>query len=269
MADSSASPMTALAGATGRQLLRLPNYLVELTAFLLAALRDWRQGSQLLNRATYSSLVGQVIFGGIDALPAITLLALASGLGIVSQLIVTVQVFGETQDVVKVLTQVVALELGSLLTAIVLIGRSGSAIAVDLGNMKLHREIEGLELLGINVNHFFITPRLLGTTLSQTVLAVYFSVLTVFSGVAVAALFVNAGYFKYLAEIPLAFTPGDLVIFVLKNMIFGLLIGTVACYHGLRVGRSPTEVPQQAQRAVINSLTLIFVLDGLVALVSP
>lgn len=268
MTTQAPSRLHNFSGMVGRQVLRLPNYLIDLTVFLIRALRDWRQASKLLNRATYSSLVGQVIFGGVDALPAITLLSLASGFGIVSQLIITVQVFGETNDVVNVLTQVVALELGSLLTAIILIGRSGSAIAVDLANMKLNKEIEGLELLGINVNHFFITPRLLGTTIAQMALAVYFSIISVVSGVLVTGLFVSEGYFKFLADIPLAFNPYDLLIFLFKNLAFGLLIGTVACYHGLRVKHSVTEVPQQAQRAIVNSLSIIFILDGLIALVS-
>jgi len=253
-------------GMVGRQALRLPHYLLDLTTFILQALRDWRHQSHLINRATYRSLVGQMIFSGVDALPAITLLALASGLSITSQLITTVQVFGTTADVINLLTQIVALEFGSLLTAIILIGRSGSAIAVDLANMKLNKEIEGLELLGVNVNHFFITPRLLGTTIAQLVLAVYFSIISVISGVVVSAMLMGASYMKYLTDLPLAFNPYDLIQFLIKNLIFGLLIGATACYHGLRVECSPTEVPQQSQRAIVNSLTLVFVLDGLIAL---
>jgi len=253
-------------GMLGRQVLRLPHYLLDLTAFILQALHDWRHHSHLFNRATYRSLVGQMIFSGVDALPAITLLGLASGLSITSQLITNVQVFGTTADIINLLTQIVALEFGSLLTAIILIGRSGSAIAVDLANMKLNKEIEGLELLGINVNHFFITPRLLGTTLAQLVLAVYFSIISVISGVVVSAMLMGTSYLKYLTELPLAFDPYDLVQFLIKNLIFGLLIGATASYHGLRVECSPTEVPQQSQRAIVNSLTLVFVLDGLIAL---
>jgi len=253
-------------GMLGRQALRLPHYLLDLTTFIVQALRDWRHQSNLFNRATYRSLVGQMIFSGVDALPAITLLALASGLSITSQLITTVQVFGTTADVINLLTQIVALEFGSLLTAIILIGRSGSAIAVDLANMKLNKEIEGLELLGVNVNHFFVTPRLLGTTIAQLVLAVYFSIISVVSGVAVSAVLMGSSYMRYLTELPLAFNPYDLLQFLIKNLIFGLLIGATASYHGLRVERSPTEVPQQSQRAIVNSLTLIFVLDGLFAL---
>jgi len=210
--------------------------------------------------------VSQMIFTGVDALAPITLLALASGMSITSQLLQNIHVIGSTEDVVSLLSDVVALEFGSLLTAIILIGRSGSAIAVDLGNMKLNREIEGLELLGVNVNHFFVTPRLVGTTLSQLVLAVYFSIISVASGIAFNAVTVSTGYWKYLAQVPLAFDPYDLILFLVKNLMFGLIIGATACFHALRVQCSVTEVPQQTQRAIVNSLSMIFILDGMLAL---
>jgi phospholipid/cholesterol/gamma-HCH transport system permease protein len=82
----------------------------------------------------------------------------------------------------------------------------------------------------------------------------------------VTAMLGGSSYLKYLTEIPLAFDPYDLLLFLLKNLFFGLIIGATACFHGLRVELSTTEVPQQTQRAIVNSLTLIFVLDGLFAL---
>ena len=252
----------------GRQVLRLPRYILELTLFTLQALREWREHTSLRNRATYSSVVSQVIFSGIDAMPPIILLALASGVSITSMLLKNVQVFGSTEDIVTILTEVVALELGSLLTAIILIGRSGSAIAVDLGHMKLNREVEGLELLGINLNHFFITPRLVGTSVSQLVLAIFFSTLSVVSAIAFNATIYSTGYWKYLAEMPLAFDPFHLLLFVVKNLLFGLIIGATACYHALRVENSVTEIPQQSQRAIVNSLSMIFILDGLIAVIT-
>lgn len=250
----------------GRQALRLPRYLLELTLFALRALREWREHSRLRNRATYSSLVSQIIFTGIDALPPIILLALASGVSITSMLLKNVQIFGSTTDIVNILSEVVALEMGCLLTAVILVGRSGSAITIDLASMKLNREIEGLELLGINVNHFFITPRLLGTTVSQLVLAIFFSSLSVVSAIVFNATLYSSSYWGYLGEIPLAFNPADLLLFVLKNLLFGLIIGVTACYHGLQVQHSVTEVPQQSQRAIVNSLSIIFLLDGLFAM---
>lgn len=268
MAEQRNSKLNLVSGMVGRQALRLPLYVLDLTLFTLQALREWREHSNLRNRATYSSLVSQMIFTGIDALPPIILLSLASGVSITSMLLTNVQVFGSTTDIVNILADVVALELGSLLTAVILVGRSGSAIAIDLGNMKLNREVEGLELLGINVNHFFVTPRLLGTTVSQLVLAIFFSSLSVISAIAFNASLYSTSYWKYLGEIPLAFDPADLMLFVVKNLIFGLIIGVAACYHALRVQNSVTEIPQQSQRAIVNSLSMIFLLDGLFAIVT-
>ncbi len=267
-APSPSSRLQTFTGMLGRQALRLPVYVLDLTLFTLQALREWREQSSLRNRATYASFVSQMIFTGIDALPPIFLLAVASGVSITSMLLNNVQVFGSTADIVSILTEVVALELGSLLTAVILVGRSGSAIAIDLGNMKLNREVEGLGLLGINVNHLLITPRLIGTSISQLVLAIFFSSLSVFSAIAFNASVYSASYWKYLSEIPLAFDPADLLLFVIKNLAFGLIIGVTACYHGLRVQHSVTEIPQQSQRAIVNSLSIIFILDGLFAVIT-
>ena len=165
----------ALVGALGRRVLQTLLYVVDLTVFILQAMRGWSRRRGLFNRASYHAVIAQMIFTGIDALPAVTLLGLAVGAGITAQLIMLIQVVGSEADVLTVLTKVVALELAPLLTAIIVIGRTGSAIAVDLGNMKLHREVEGLALLGIDVQDFFISPRLVGVGLSQLILAVYSS----------------------------------------------------------------------------------------------
>lgn len=258
------SPLLRLCGFTGRRSIALLIYLVDTTSFMFDALLQWARRSRLINRASYRSLVTQLLFTGVDALPIVGILALASGLGITSQLLMQVDVIGSRTEVMQMLVQVVALELGSLLTAILLIGRSGSAITVDMGNMKLHREIEALELLGIHLGHFFVAPRILGTAIAQLCLSVYFSTIAVVGGIVYAGLFISPGYFSYLTELPLSFEPYDMLTFVIKNLLFGLIIGTIGCFHGLRVGDSPSELPQQTQQAIVNSIVLVFIIDGLI-----
>ena len=257
---------TRIFGIIGRRTINTFVYLIDLTVFIMQTRRSWESRGGLFNKAGRQAVVNQLIFTGIDALPTITILSLAIGVSVTAQLIFLVQVFGSEADVVHVLTQVVALELGSLITAIVVIGRSGSAIAVDLGNMSLHREIEGLEMLGIDLIDFFVSPRMIGTSIAQLALAIYFAVLAIISGVVSAALIESMSYMKYLRIIGQAFEPTDLMVFLIKNAMFGIIIGATACYHGLQVTVSPTEVPQQTQRAIVNSLVIIFVLDGLIAL---
>ena len=249
-------------GFIGRQILRLPVYIFDLTLFVLRVLFNKESCIRNFNQAGYRSLIRQIIFSGIDALPIATLLALVSGLAITSQTILTIQVIGERADVIDILIRLVVYELSTLLTAALLIGRSGSAITVDLGSMKLHRELEGLEMLGININNYLIAPRILGAAISQTVLSAYFAGVTIVSGIIFISLVIHSGYFNYLPDIASSLHPNALLLFIGKNMFFGMLIGAVACYHGLSVSSSRTEIPQKTQQAIVNSLSIVFVLNA-------
>ena len=219
------------------------------------------------NRATLQDAIGQIIFTGVDALPLVTFLALAVGLSITSQMLKLGQALGSENDVATLLTNIVGAELSSLLTAIVLIGRSGSAIAVDLGSMKLRGEVEGLELLGINVERVLrhAAHHRCGH-LPVRARDVFRRHRPVRRRAACGSDLLDAvcprsdALKRYCAR-------SSLLIFALKNLLFGIIIAGTACYHGLRVGTSPTELPQQTQRAIVTSLVLVFPVDGLLAVI--
>ncbi len=267
-AETHSGRLGGMFGWTGRRTLSVGAYILELTMFVLRAFREWAQRGRVFNRATLQTLYGQIIFTGVDALPVITFLGLAVGLSITSQMLKLAQALGSETDVAALLTNIVGLELSSLLTAIVLIGRSGSAIAVDLGSMKLRREIEGLELLGINVNEFFIAPRILGAAFAQFTLAVYFAAIALFGGVFINGLITSTSTVHQLKKLAEGIAPEDVAMFAFKNLLFGITIGATACYHGLKVRTSSTELPQQTQRAIVTSLVLVFAADGLLAVMS-
>ncbi len=253
-------------GAVGSWVLSFPRYLFELTLFIQRALNPWQSGRLRLNPASLRTLVGQLIFSGVDALPVISLLALASGLAITAPALLTLQGIGDRSEVVELLVRLLVYELATLLTMVVLLVRTGSAIAVDLGGMKLRRELEALELLGININRFLVAPRLLGVALAQMVLSIYFALIALISGVVFLSLTQHAGYLSYLTDLALALHPYDLLVFMTKNLLFGLMIAAIACQHALRVEKSPTELPQQTQKALIHALSLIFLLNAVFTL---
>lgn len=267
-AETQAGRLVGIAGWTGRRTLSIGGYVLNLTNFIIRAFRDWAQRGRVFNRATLQTLYGQIIFTGVDALPVITFLGLAVGLSITSQMLKLAAALGSESDVAVLLTNIVGVELSSILTAIVLIGRSGSAIAVDLGSMKLRGEVEGLELLGINVNEFFVTPRIIGAAVAQFTLAVYFAIIALFGGVFISGLVSAGGGAHQLKKLAEAIGPEQVALFALKNLLFGIIIAGTACYHGLKVRSSPTELPQQTQRAIVTSLVLVFATDGLLAVIS-
>lgn len=256
-----------LTGWPGRKLIRSVLYVINLVTFSMLALRDWFSKNRLFDSRSYSTTVAQIIFTGVDALPTITFLGLATGFIFTFRLISISNTLGGTDDIVNLLVTVICLSVGPFLAAIIIISRTGSAIVVDLGNMKLHGEIEALENLGININDYLIAPRIISTAVSQLAITVYFTVIALLTGILISALFVNPAHFEFILRINNSFTPYLMSIFVVKNLIFGYVIATVACYNGLRVQNSATEVPQRTTASIVQSLSFVFVIDSLLTFV--
>lgn len=252
-----------ITGWSGAFILRRLLYLVNLATFSTFALRDWFRAMSLFNRYSYRSLVSQIIFTGIDALPTIIFLAMVSGFVFTFRMI---SIFDSIADTVILLNYFVIMEMGPMIAGFILISRTGSAITVDLANMKLHKEIDALELMGIDINYFLIAPRILGVTLSQLTVSIVFTMVTLGVGILLSGLLISPTFFKYFADIITGLEPLILIVFIIKNILFGLFIGSISCYHGLRVGESATEVPQQTQRSIVNSLLMLFIIDGIIAL---
>ncbi|MCW9012816.1 MAG: ABC transporter permease [Gammaproteobacteria bacterium] len=255
--------INTILGWPGYFILKRLSYLLNLTTFTVFALRDWFKKIRLLNRDSYRPLVSQIIFTGIDAMPVITILALIIGFVFTFRLIA---LFDSVGDTVTILVYLVGLEIGPMMSAFTLISRTGSAIAVDIGNMKLHKEIEALEYMGIDINEYMIAPRILGATISQLAVAVFFTLISMVSGILLSGLLLSKTHFNYLTQLAQGLDPIVLPIFIAKNILFGLIIGATACYHGLKVDKSPTEVPQQTQKAIVNTLVMLFLIDGIFAL---
>jgi len=258
--------LDTIIGWPGRVVLKRIMYAIDLMTFSLVALRDWTQNNRIFRSISYRNMVAQIIFTGVDALPTITFLGTVASFIFTFRLIAIVSSIGGTEDLVDILTNVICLEMGPLIAAIILISRTGSAIVIDLGNMKLHGEIDGLELLAINTNDYLIAPRLLGVAISQLAITVYFTLVTLVGGILLSGLLLSVSHFELLLSISSVFDLQLLGTFVFKNVLFGFMIAATACYHGLKVTSSPTEVPQQAQKAIVNSLVILFVVDGLLGL---
>ena len=258
-------PITSVIDGLGRTTISSLRYVWKLAGFSASVMAFWR-GQGIGRGFNRRAVVGQVIFSGIDALPTISVIAVALGLSVCAQFILLLQSITTASDMIRILNQTLVLELAPLLTAFILTARSGSAITVDLGNMSQRGEIMGLEYLGIETRRYFAFPRIIGLVFAQLCLAVYFSVIIMVVGVIVSAFLSSPANYKYLFILADSITLHDLALFLVKNTLFGLLIGSIACFHGFRVGASVTEVPQQTQTSIVNSLVLVFVIDGVLVL---
>lgn len=171
--------------------------------------------------------------------------------------------FGPGQYTGLLLSAVILRELGPVLAAVLVIGRSGTAIAAEFATMRLGEEIEGLEAHGVDPAQYLLLPRLLGAMASLVALMVFLDAAALLAGYAIAKLRLGMPWGPFWTQVRASLALRDFGLTVLKGGVFGGLIALQACYFGLSVKASQTEVPQVVTKAVVASLVSVFVADGL------
>lgn len=215
-------------------------------------------------RATFDVFFKQVYFTAFEAIPIISWIALIIGLIIVTQALSILPRLGGEGLIGEILVWVLIRELGPIFSAVIVIARSGTAIASELGSMKISNELTSLEVMGIDPMHYLVVPRVIGAAISVFVLTFYFEMISILGGYLLAGLGKNITFSVYLGSIIAAMGFIEISVSLLKSLLFGLIIGTVCSYYGLMVQKSITHIPQATTRAVIGSLRLVFVTDAVI-----
>lgn len=209
----------------------------------------------------YKVTVMQIYFTGIQALPIVSLMAIATGSFTVLQVTQKLSILGQEDLVGRVLVAVVLREIAPLFTAFVVVARSGTAIAAELGSMKVNKEFQSLQAMGIDYPSFVIFPRLFGGTLSLLCLTVFFVLISFGGGYAVADLIEPLSFSNYLNSINNNFQFIDLFNVLLKCITVGLVVFAICTQCGLSVQRSSHEVPQVTTKAMVWSITMMVVIN--------
>jgi phospholipid/cholesterol/gamma-HCH transport system permease protein len=157
-------------------------------------------------------------------------------------------------------------ELGPLLTAILLAGRSGSAFAAELGTMKVSEEIDALTTMGLEPVGFLVVPRVIAAVAMTPLLAVFASLLGLVGG-AVVMLSLGFPLVTYVIQIKSAVTAGDMLGGLGKSLAFGIVVAAIGCLRGLQTKSGASAVGESTTRAVVSGLVLITLVDGIFAVV--
>ena len=178
---------------------------------------------------------------------------------------VQLQSFGATLYVANLTGIAMVRELGPVMTAIIVAGRTGAAFAAELGTMRVTQEIDAITTLGLSPVEFLVLPRVLAVTLMMPFLCVYADLIGVLGGavVGVGVLHIPPGL--YLDQTVHAVSLTDLFGGLLKATTYGFLVGAAGCFMGLRAGRSATAVGRAATSAVVAGIVLVIVACGLYA----
>lgn len=238
----------------GRKVINIVLYTLNVMQMVYLAFRAAFYDHTQSFRTIISVISAQVYFTGWQAMPLITVLALATGGIVIIQSSAQLSLLGGAAMVGNLMVVIIVRELGPLITALVVIARSGTAVASEVGNMRVNREIEALESMGINPLSYIVFPRILGGVISVLCLAFYFNAIALIGGFFVTRLINEMPFAFYMDSLVRAFAAEDLGLFLLKNGFSGMIIFVVSCYQGMLVQQSPHEVPQVTTKAVVNSI---------------
>jgi phospholipid/cholesterol/gamma-HCH transport system permease protein len=155
-------------------------------------------------------------------------------------------------------------ELGVLMTAIVFAGRTGAAFAAQIGTQKVNEEVNAIATFGLDPVRFLVLPRLLAAMLVLPLLTVLADLIGLFGGALVMVTF-DVGFLQFYNQLLGAVTAQDFMLGIVKAAVFGLMIAAVGCHRGLTTGAGATSVGLSATSAVVTSIVLIIVIDGLFA----
>jgi phospholipid/cholesterol/gamma-HCH transport system permease protein len=212
-------------------------------------------------------LVMQLLFTAVEAIGIVALISLGLGAVIVVQGISILPKFGQGKLIYTILLIVITRELGPLLTAFVIIARSATAIATELGNMVVSHEIEAYVSVGINPISYLAVPRFLGVTLSMVLLTVYFNLFGLFGSFVVTQFISPIQLQDYFHNLLGVMSVADIASSLLKALVFGVLISFTAIHQGFAVRVSSTEIPQVAIRAVGQAFVLCILADAVITLI--
>jgi len=201
------------------------------------------------------------------SLPIVSLVSFLVGVIMAFQSALQLRQFGASIYVADLVGLAVVREMGPMMAAMVVAGRTGAAFAAELGNMKVGEEIDALQTLGIWPVDFLALPRLLAVTVIMPVLAIYADVLGILGGLFVAATMLDIPASAYWIETQARVGLVDVSSGLIKSVFFGLSVGLAGCLRGLQCERSAAGVGAATSSAVVTGILLIILTDALFAVI--
>ncbi len=254
--------MLSLAEWTGKKVINLIQFIYGVYKLSYASFIELFKWNEKGNKVVFQLLLKQILFTGIDALPMISIISLLLGTIVITQSTTQLPIIGGENFIGNIIVLVIIRELGPLITAIVIIGRSGSAIGTELGIMRINQEIEALRAMGIRITRILVVPRILGCVIATLCLTIFFDLSAILGGYIISSIQLTTPFNLYFYRIILSLQYSDIYISLMKSAAFGVIIAILSCYHGLNVKQYTTEVPQATTKAVISSIVACFLFSS-------
>lgn len=245
------------------------NHLVDLSDFIAFSIEVFSgipkiKGAHL--DAFLRVVINQIKFTGRKALPLVSFISLIIGGTTIIQSMTFLPMLGRQDFIGNLLKMVIVREVGPLITAIIVLTRSGSAIASELATQKLHREVEAIEMMGINPHILWILPRVIGGFISMGLLIIYFDFIAFIGGYLLSNVAVTIPFATFIEAVIQSISFIDILASIVKMTVYGIMIPLTCSYFGFKP-KTLFEIPIYVSKAVVRSLLYIFVLDGIISII--
>lgn len=255
--------MANLLEVTGRETLVQLDYVGSLNIQLWATLRAMRSALPLVgNGHRWRATVRQILEIGVGALPMVALLAMCSGFILAMQGASELRRFGALHFVIDLVAVGFTRELGPLLTAIAVSGRSGSAFAAEIGTMKVTEEIDALKVMAFEPVEFVLAPKYLASLIAVPCLSVIANLFGILAGGLFMFFSTHLGLLLYFHYVLTSIELRDVLAGLVKTVAFATIIAHVGCLEGLRVHGGPDAVGRSTTSAVVRSTFLVILADA-------
>lgn len=216
-------------------------------------------------RFRFKALVHQMELVGVSALGIIGLMSFLVGIVIAQQGAVQLRQFGAEIYTINLTGRLSFRELGVLMTAIMVAGRSGSAFAAQIGTMKLTEEVDAMRTIGVSPMEALVLPRVLASTFMMILLGFYASLCAILGGATISTLTLEIPFMTFLSRIQEVVPLHDVYVGLIKAPVFGAIVALSGCYQGMQVEGNSEEVGLRTTIAVVQAIFAVIVLDAFFA----
>ena len=204
---------------------------------------------------------------GPGALPIVSLISFLTGMILAFVGAIQLTAFGAQIFVANLVGIAMALEMGALMTGIIMAGRAGASFAAQIGTMQVNEEIDALRTTGLAPVEFLVLPRIVALFVMTPLLALYASFLGILGGALVGVTLLDLSWHGYIAQTLSALNPVFFAKGLIKAAVFGVLVAMAGCLRGMQCGRSAEAVGVVTTSAVVTSLVLIVVADAIITVI--
>lgn len=221
-----------------------------------------REGIHLPTRMMLQETVRQVHQAGVQAIPVVMMITFLIGIVLAYQGASQLERFGAQVFVVDMVSIAIVREMGALLAAIMVAGRSGSAFAASLGTMKLNEEVDAMQVMGLNPTRQLVLPRILALVIALPALTLFANVAGLAGGALITIVALDVSTVQFIDRVAQSTDMNDYLAGLIKTPFFAFLIGAVSTLRGMQVKRSAEELGLKTTEAVVLSIVLVICADA-------